>query len=106
AGAISPRSAVSCAMPEIARWTIPRYGRSLTAHAVQAMKLRARLSRGEAMKKTAIVVLIVVCATALSLPLWKPTAKRHFKWFVIATNIYQDTLRRAHLRSDQISQPD
>jgi len=58
------------------------------------------------MKKTAIVVLIVVCATALSLPLWKPTAKRHFKWFVIATNIYQDTLRRAHLRSDQISQPD
>jgi SAM-dependent methyltransferase len=60
----------------------------------------------KAMKKTAVVLLIVVCATAVSMPVWKPAAKKHIKWFVIATNIYQDTLRRAHLRSDQISQPD
>jgi SAM-dependent methyltransferase len=60
----------------------------------------------KAMKKIALVLLIVVCATAVSMPLWKPTAKKHFKWLVIATNVYQDTLRRAHLRSDQISQPD
>ena len=42
---------------------------------------------------------------ALTMPVWKPAAKR-FKWFVIATNIYQDTLRRTGLRVDQISQPD
>jgi SAM-dependent methyltransferase len=39
------------------------------------------------------------------LPVWKPAAKR-VKWFVVATNIYQDALRRTGLRHDQISQPD
>ena len=58
------------------------------------------------MKKAFIVLGIALCAAAVSMPLWKPAAKRHFKWFVISTNIYQDTLRRAHLRSDQINQPD
>lgn len=58
------------------------------------------------MKKTLVVLLIVVFGAAASLPLWKTAAKRHFRWLVIATNVYQDTLRRAHLRTDQISQPD
>jgi len=58
------------------------------------------------MKKLLVVLAIAVCVAAASVPLWKPAAKRHFKWFVISTNIYQDTLRRAGLRSDQINQPD
>ncbi len=48
----------------------------------------------------ALVVLVVV-----TFPVWKPAAK-HFKWFVVATNIYQDTLRRTGLRRDLIGQPD
>ena len=50
-------------------------------------------------------MVLLVAVAALTLPVWKPAAKR-FKWFVIATNVYQDTLRRAGLRDDQISQPD
>jgi SAM-dependent methyltransferase len=34
--------------------------------------------------------------------IWKPIAKRHSRWVVIGTNIYQNTLRRARIRSDQI----
>jgi SAM-dependent methyltransferase len=37
----------------------------------------------------------------LTVPLWKPIAKKS-KWFIVATNIYQDALRRLNLRSDQI----
>ncbi len=54
------------------------------------------------------VVLVLVVALVLAfvtLPAWKPIAKR-FKYFVVATNIYQDLLRRSGLRRDQISQPD
>jgi SAM-dependent methyltransferase len=58
------------------------------------------------MKKALVVLAIAICAAAASIPLWKPAAKRHFKWLVISSNIYQDTLRRVHLRSDQIGQPD
>ena len=50
-------------------------------------------------------MVLLVAVAALTLPVWKPAAKR-FKWFVVATNVYQDTLRRAGLRDDQISQPD
>lgn len=53
---------------------------------------------------TALVALVLV-AGVVTTPLWKPAAKR-VKWFVVATNIYQDALRRTGLRHDQISQPD
>ena len=39
----------------------------------------------------------------LAYPVWKPVAKR-VKWFVILTNIGQDSLRRFGLRTDQIGQ--
>jgi len=49
---------------------------------------------------------LLLAAVALALilfasPLWKPIAKKS-KWFIVATNIYQDALRRMHLKSDQI----
>ena len=47
------------------------------------------------------VVLIVLALGAAFLPLWKPVAKK-FKWFIVATNIYQDALRRSGLSSVQI----
>jgi SAM-dependent methyltransferase len=50
------------------------------------------------------LVLLIVTA-AITTPIWKPAAKR-LKWFVVATNVYQDGMRRAGLRRDQISQPD
>jgi SAM-dependent methyltransferase len=56
-------------------------------------------------KRVGALVVAVVVLLAATLPIWKPAAKR-FKWFVIATNVYQDTLRRVGLRRDQISQPD
>jgi SAM-dependent methyltransferase len=55
--------------------------------------------------RVAVAGLLVLVALAATLPVWKPAAKR-FKWFVVATNIYQDTLRRTGIRRDQISQPD
>ncbi len=42
--------------------------------------------------------------SAVTLPLWKPCGKR-WKWFVVATNVYQDTLRRFQVKSGQIGQP-
>lgn len=57
------------------------------------------------LKIAALGGVVVLVALAVTLPLWKPAAKK-FKWFVVATNIYQDTLRRTGLRVDQISQPD
>ena len=56
-------------------------------------------------KRIAAVAGLLVVALAAATPLWKPAAK-HFKWFVIATNVYQDTLRRVGVRRDQISQRD
>ena len=56
-------------------------------------------------KKLAIVLAIALLTSAVTLPLWKPAMKR-FRWFVIATNIYQDALRRTGLNRAQIGQPD
>src|SRR5262245_22712816 len=58
-------------------------------------------------KRTSVRIGIVVAAIAITAGLatadiWKPFAKRQLKWVVIASNIYQNTLRRAHIRSDQI----
>jgi len=57
------------------------------------------------LKTTALIALLIITVAALTLPVWKPAAKR-FKYFVVATNVYQDSLRRSGLRRDQISQPD
>ena len=46
----------------------------------------------------------VLALLLFSYPLWKPFAKRQ-KWFVIATNIGMDSLRRAGWQSGQIGQP-
>ncbi len=54
---------------------------------------------------TALVTGLMLVIALATLPLWKPAAKR-FKYFVVATNVYQDLLRRSGLRRDQISQPD
>ena len=48
---------------------------------------------------------VVTAATALTLPMWKPAAKR-IRWVVIASNVCNDALRRVGMRSDQIGQPD
>jgi SAM-dependent methyltransferase len=56
-------------------------------------------------KRLLAAVGLLFVTAALALPVWKPYAK-HFKWFVVATNVYQDVLRRTGLRKDQISQPD
>jgi len=58
-------------------------------------------------KRTSVRIGIAVAAIAImaglaTADIWKPFAKRHLKWVVIATNIYQNTLRRAHIRTDQI----
>jgi hypothetical protein len=58
-------------------------------------------------KRTSVRIGIAVAAIAITAGLtaadiWKPFAKRHLKWVVIATNMYQNTLRRSHIRSDQI----
>lgn len=52
------------------------------------------------MKKLLVVVGVLVLVL-FAFPLWKPIAKKS-KWFIVATNIYQDALRRMHLKSDQI----
>jgi len=56
-------------------------------------------------KKAGVALAVVLAISAVTLPLWKPAAKR-FKYFVVATNIYQDTLRRSGLMHGQIGQPD
>jgi len=56
-------------------------------------------------KKVVLAILAIVVVAAVAMPVWKPAAKR-LKWFVVATNVYQDLLRRAGIRDDQISQPD
>lgn len=57
------------------------------------------------LKKTFLAVVVLLTVAVVAMPAWKPVAKR-FKWFVVATNVYQDTLRRTGIRHDQISQPD
>ena len=53
------------------------------------------------MKKLLVMVGVVVVLCLLAVPLWKPIAKKS-KWFIVATNVYQDALRRIHLKFDQI----
>lgn len=48
-----------------------------------------------------LAALAVLVATS---SVWKPTAKK-LKWFVVATNIYQDAVRRFRLSPRQIGQP-
>jgi hypothetical protein len=64
--------------------------------------------RNAALRRTllkAIAIVVTVTAVALaSYPVWKPLAKRS-KWFVVATNVYQDAIRRFHLSRNQIGEP-
>jgi SAM-dependent methyltransferase len=55
------------------------------------------------MKKPVLGALAALIVLGLAYPVWKPVAKR-VKWFVILTNIGQDSLRRFGLRTDQIGQ--
>jgi SAM-dependent methyltransferase len=55
------------------------------------------------MKKKILGILIAIAVVLGSYPLWKPLAKRN-KWFIIATNVAQDTMRRFGLSSVQIGQ--
>src|SRR5215472_7167102 len=55
------------------------------------------------MYKVAVAVLLVLGLVLAGYPVWKPAAKR-IKWFVILTNIAQDSVRRMRIRSDQIGQ--
>ena len=65
----------------------------------------ARHRSWAAIRYAAYLSLIAVAAAALTLPLWKPAAKR-IRWVVIASNLRSDALRRVGVRSDQIDQPD
>ena len=60
------------------------------------------------MKKIVAVVLVVVFFGAFAVvaasPEARAEAKRRSKWVVVATNMFQDSLRRTGLRSDQIAQ--
>jgi SAM-dependent methyltransferase len=60
-------------------------------------------ARESSIKKIALGALAALLVLVLAYPLWKPAAKR-VKWFVILTNIGQDSLRRFGLRSGQIGQ--
>ena len=55
------------------------------------------------MKKRLLVVVAIVVIAIVSYPLWKNAARRN-KWFLIATNVAQDSLRRWGLNSGQIGQ--
>lgn len=55
------------------------------------------------MKKKLVGMLAILLIIVLSYPFWKPYAK-HYKWFVIATNVAQDSLRRYGFVSRQIGQ--
>jgi hypothetical protein len=55
------------------------------------------------MKRITLGALLALVVLVLAYPLWKPAAKR-VKWFVILTNIGQDSLRRFGIRTDQIGQ--
>ena len=51
----------------------------------------------------ALTFVVIFGLAASTVRIWKPIAQRS-KWFVVATNMYQDLLRRIHLRADQIGQ--
>jgi SAM-dependent methyltransferase len=53
----------------------------------------------------AVTLAVAFVLAASTVGTWKPVAKR-WKWFVVGTNMYQDLLRRTHLRADQIGQGD
>jgi SAM-dependent methyltransferase len=55
------------------------------------------------MKKTLLFILLVALVSLAAYPIWKPLAKRN-KWFLIAGNMAQDSLRRYGLTSRQIGQ--
>jgi SAM-dependent methyltransferase len=55
-------------------------------------------------RKTLLALATALALGVFSYPLWKPFAKRQ-KWFVIATNIGMDSLRRVGWQSGQIGQP-
>jgi SAM-dependent methyltransferase len=54
------------------------------------------------MSRPLVVAMIAVVALP-AYPIWKPYAKKS-KWFLIATNVAQDTIRRVGLSSSQIGQ--
>ena len=56
-------------------------------------------------RNSLLLASVVILVAAVTLPLWKPAAKR-IRWVVIASNIGHDALRRAGIRSDQIGQAD
>lgn len=55
------------------------------------------------MSKKLLIGLIFVAVIVASYPGWKPFAKRN-RWFVIASNVALDSIRRFGLRSEQIGQ--
>jgi SAM-dependent methyltransferase len=55
------------------------------------------------LRKIAILLGLLLVAV-LSYRLWANAARRHSKWFLVATNIGQDSLRRFRLKSGQIGQ--
>src|SRR5262245_38114188 len=65
-----------------------------------APRLFDRRRRRRAWLAGGAVLLIVLTVSAI----WRPALKRQTKWAVVATNVYQDVLRRTHLRTDQIGQ--
>src|SRR5215813_4102124 len=67
-----------------------------------AMTLTTAIRKRTSVRTGITVAAIAVTAGLATADIWKPFAKRHLKWVVIATNIYQNTLRRAHIRTDQI----
>jgi SAM-dependent methyltransferase len=62
------------------------------------------------MRKIAASVLVLVLLGAIALaaasPRVRTEAKRRSKWVVVASNVFQDSLRRAGFRDDQIDQDD
>ncbi|HMF98954.1 MAG TPA: methyltransferase domain-containing protein [Vicinamibacterales bacterium] len=62
-------------------------------------------SRWRSIRNVVGIALLLGVGAALTLPMWKPAAKR-IRWVVIASNLFQDALRTAGIRSDQIGQPD
>jgi SAM-dependent methyltransferase len=55
------------------------------------------------MRKKLLISLIFVAAIVATYPVWKPFAKRN-RWFVIASNVGLDSLRRFGFSSEQIGQ--
>jgi len=66
---------------------------------------RVRARTKAAIWKTAAVFLLTALMAIVLYPAWKPLAKRS-KWFVIATDVGLDSLRRYGLSETQIGQPE